>query len=108
MVGAVSCDRHHPTLQVRRLRSFAQPFRILQSAFQNYPNFRRGHRDSVLSQEQGVGRAMASWLGLRQQGLQHATKAVVELCAALASAYGYGSYCIYPRGFVSPAHLLVK
>ena len=87
MVGAVSFDRHYPTLQVRRLRSFAQLCRILQPAFQNYPNPRHDHRDLVPGREQKVGRAMASWLGLRQQVLQRATEAVVELCVVLVSAY---------------------
>jgi len=87
MVGAVSFDRRYPTLQARRLRSFAQLYRILQSAFQNYPSPRHDHQDLVPGREQRVGRAMASWLGLRQRVLQRATEAVVVLCAVLVSAY---------------------
>jgi transcriptional regulator with XRE-family HTH domain len=45
----------------------------------------RDHRDSVPSREQKAGRAVASWLGLRQQVLQRVTEAVAELCAVLVS-----------------------
>jgi hypothetical protein len=56
-------------------------------AFQNQPSPRRDHRDLVPSREQRVGQEVASWLGSRQQVLQHATEAVAEFCAVWVSAY---------------------
>ena len=63
MVGVGVCDRRHPTSQVRRLRSFSQLSRILQSVFQNQPSPQHDHRDSVPRREREAGRAVASWLG---------------------------------------------
>lgn len=64
------------------------------------------HRDSVPSREQMAGLAVASWLGLNQQVLQHAREAVAESCAVWASVYGYDPYYISPEASESPVHPL--